>query len=119
MENDYIQMHCYVRLIGNLNPVMIWKREGELVDGAETNITKAPQGNQITVRSSLFLQVRLVDNGVKFSCETLFTPNVPNISSDGILINAANDPDYNYTWISPTINISCKFDLDVQRSEER
>ena len=108
MENDYIKMDCYVRLFGNLNPVMIWKREGQLVDGAETKTTKAPLGNQITVRSSLLLQVSLMDNRIRFSCDTLVTPNIHNISSDGLLIKAGNAPVYKYTWRSPPINVSCK-----------
>src|SRR6218665_2255999 len=111
MENDYVQMHCYVRLHGNLFPVMRWRREGQLIDEINTYITKSPLGNQLTVRSSLLLQVSLMDNGIRFSCDTLFKPNVHNITLyDGALIKAGNAPDYKYTWTSPPINVSCKFD---------
>ena len=116
MENDYIQLHCYVRLIGHLVPVMIWRREGQLITGAETKTTKAPVGNQITVRSSLLLQVSLMDNEVTFSCDTHFTPNPHNISSDGFLIIAKNIPDYKYIWTSPPINVSCKSNSNVKKN---
>src|SRR6218665_1066329 len=114
MENDYIQLHCYVRLIGHLVPVMIWRREGQLIVGAETKTAKA-LGNQITVRSSLLLQVSLMDNEVTFSCDTLFTPNLHKISTDGFLIIAKNIPDYKYIWTSSPINVSCKFDSKVKK----
>src|SRR6218665_2890922 len=106
-------MHCYLRLIGHLVPVMIWRREGQSIDGIETNITKALRGDQTIVRSSLLLQVSLMDNRIRFSCDTLFKPNVYNESSDGLLIRAGNAPDYNFTWTSPQLSVSSKPDSYV------
>lgn len=99
-------MQCNVRLLGHLFPVMIWRREGQLVDGVETETIEVRNG--IVIKSSFLVQVTSMDNGVTFSCETLFIPNVYTNSFSEFLIKATNAPDYKHTWTSHPISVSCK-----------
>lgn len=99
-----MQMYCDLRFFGELAATMTWRKEDKdiLVD----EVTTTTKLN--AVRSILTVQLKSHDNGVRFSCDTYFEKIKDRNSSDRHVVTATNAPVYNFTWVSPALDVLCE-----------
>src|SRR6218665_3794546 len=98
-EGDNIEMRCIVRYSGNWSPVMEWSEiNGNITNGVLTESTND------SLTSMLKVSADVSKHNSRYLCLTYFTayPNQLFRDIEGSI------PDYNYTGISPLVQVLCK-----------
>ena len=97
-ENDTIEMTCSVDFAGNWAPVMTWTQDdGQTIAGGSVSNVSIPNRN---VTYSMRVAATRGMDGKRFTCRIYFSrSNKPSTAT------AQNVPNYNFTWVSPVLNI--------------
>lgn len=119
MANDYIRLQCNVTYGGVWRPVMEWTllgflerekifNDSTLTATIENDVTESQQ--YTTMTASVQILTKPHHNGISFVCSTHFHRSDMSVKYK---VNN-NTPDYNHTWISPKINVLCKFNISIK-----
>ena len=107
-EMHKIEIKCIVTYGGNWAPSMMWRHVGGQVITTGVVDTAEPSDN---VQSTLTIAAASSMTGSRISCTTYFRASDKPAST-----NATNVPNHNRTWISPVIQVQCKYTLAKARA---
>ena len=101
-EYDVITMTCNIKYRGNWAPVMRWFNSVTRHNFTDDVITMTT--NDTTVTSELTVTATADLHRSQIVCVTFVTQLPTSLPT-----TAKNIPIYKYTWMSPTLNVLCKF----------